>query len=175
MTQESNPRLLHCRWILYHWVTWEAQRSTLHFLYLKAIKKCLFQGNNVGIYKISFGRREQKKYHKQNFLKLIFLEVWHDKIYVCKFSNLKQVCESNGTNLNPVAVYAAITCIWSILPTLSVWFIQPVSVRFCCVTHHPQNLVTWKNNRLFSSTNLWIDSWAQAQLGSSSSLRGSRD
>ena len=25
-TQGSNSRLLHCRWILYHWVTWEAPR-----------------------------------------------------------------------------------------------------------------------------------------------------
>ena len=26
-TQGSNQRLLHCRWILYHWATWEATRQ----------------------------------------------------------------------------------------------------------------------------------------------------
>ena len=27
LTQGSNPGLRHCRWILYHWATWEAQRT----------------------------------------------------------------------------------------------------------------------------------------------------
>jgi len=26
-TQGSNSRLLHCRWILYHWATWKAQND----------------------------------------------------------------------------------------------------------------------------------------------------
>ena len=27
-TQESNPHLLHCRWILSHWATWEAHQNS---------------------------------------------------------------------------------------------------------------------------------------------------
>ena len=40
-TQGSNPRLLHCRRILYHWATWEAQSS------------CYRPGNSIDTIKIS--------------------------------------------------------------------------------------------------------------------------
>ena len=40
--------------------------------------------------------------------------------YMCVSFPAFNLCESDRTNLNPVAVHAAVTWIWSILPTLSV-------------------------------------------------------
>ena len=40
LTQEPNPHLLHRRWILYHWTTWEAQMLIYHYEKPRGLKNC---------------------------------------------------------------------------------------------------------------------------------------
>ena len=49
-TQGLNLRLLHCRWILYHWAPWEAWRATTFLLFPKSIP--FFQNNKPTSHKL---------------------------------------------------------------------------------------------------------------------------